>query len=109
MPAYDFFDVRSQDEGERVRVVVSGELDLATAAYLRRAVVQAWRHASRSLLLDLSALKYMDSAGIALVIDCIKFAHVNGHRFALAADIPEPVARVFEVSGLTPRLPIDET
>jgi len=83
-------------------VSVSGELDSSNAASLEAAVAPlAAAHAAR-LVFDLSALRFMDSAGIAVLLGVA--AKVQTVQLREPSDA---VRRVIELTGLTGVLPIE--
>ena len=63
-------------------ISVTGELDLASARAADEALRQAERDA-RSLVLDLRELKFMDAAGLAVIIDANVRAREAGRRFVV--------------------------
>jgi hypothetical protein len=64
-PVPDAFDVHVRRSESRVDVVVRGELDLATAPRLRAVLDEVVASGIAELGLDLRALDFMDSSGIA--------------------------------------------
>jgi anti-sigma B factor antagonist len=94
-------DTRLDAEGVPI-VSVAGELDSSNAASLEAAVAPlATAHAER-LVFDLSGLRFMDSAGIAVLVGVA--AKVNAVRLREPSDA---VRRVIELTGLTGVLPIE--
>jgi anti-sigma B factor antagonist len=82
-------------------VCVSGELDSSNAASLEAAVAPlAAEHTE--LVFDLSALRFMDSAGIAVLVGVA--AKVDAVRLR---EPSQAVRRVVELTGLTGVLPIE--
>jgi anti-sigma B factor antagonist len=79
-------------------VTPDGELDLFTAAELTRALREHERSARR-LVLDLSKLRFLDSAGLALLIAQHRRAQHDGTQFAIA-NASGDVRRVLAISGL---------
>ena len=79
-------------------VTPDGELDLFTAAELTQALREHERSARR-LVLDLSKLRFLDSAGLALLIAQHRRAQHDGTQFAIANPTGE-VRRVLAISGL---------
>lgn len=98
-------DVRVLDpdyDGDLV-VRVSGELDMATAGVLRDAIEKA-RRGHRRLVLDLAATTFIDSSGLAVILDARRTAGVH----ALVVRSPQPcVLRVFEVSGIAQLITVE--
>lgn len=83
-------------------VSVSGELDSSNAASLDAAVAPVATTHSERLIFDLSGLRFMDSAGIAVLVGIA--AKVK------TVQLREPshaVRRVVELTGLTGVLPIE--
>jgi anti-anti-sigma factor len=73
-------------------IKVEGEVDLAVVEALQRAIERA---PSGTLLVDLGACEFIDSAAIAALV----MAHRNGHRI-LTHGASGQVLRVLEVTGL---------
>jgi anti-sigma B factor antagonist len=68
------------------------ELDAAFAEALRRA--------GSGIVLDLTRLNYLDSAGIGAVIACSKKAAAEGSVMKIALAPAGPVRRIFELTQL---------
>ena len=87
------------DHRDRAAVLsVEGELDLASAPRLKRALTELLRSDTEQLVLDCSELKFMDSTALSVLIGVDRrLAPVQ--RMAIAGAHPE-VQRVFELSGL---------
>ena len=83
-------------------VVVSGELDISNAATLEATVESLTAGHPERLIFDLSHLRFMDSAGIAVLVGSTSKAdsvHVRD---------PSPIVRrVIELTGLSRVLPIE--
>jgi anti-sigma B factor antagonist len=83
-------------------VTVSGDLDMSNAATLERAVASITAARPERLIFDLSGLRFMDSAGIAVLLDAA--GKVNAVRLR---DPSTAVRRVVELTGLTDVLSIE--
>ena len=92
---------RSDPSGAPV-VAVSGELDISNAATLEATVAALAAERPERLSFDLSGLRYMDSAGIAVLLDAA--ARVGAVRLR---DPSPAVRRVVELTGLTEVLPLE--
>jgi anti-sigma B factor antagonist len=106
MPDPAPFDVVTSTDGDRVRLVVAGELDLLAAPHLRTALLEASRHDGATIELDLSAVSFIDSTGISVILQAWQRANAEGGRLVLGAASPV-VARVIEATGLTDLLAVD--
>ena len=97
------FDVRTQRLDGALHVMPRGEIDLATAPLLQEAVERD--HDSRDdVILDLREVAFMDTSGLRYVLALNDAAERQGFGLRLVKG-PSAVQRVFEVSGLEPRLP----
>jgi anti-anti-sigma factor len=95
-------------ESDRVRVEVSGELDLSSALVFEEALRRIEDEAQPELLvLDLRSLKFMDSTGLRLILSAHQRARRGGHRLRV---IPggDAVRRIFRLTGVWKRLDIVE-
>jgi anti-anti-sigma factor len=93
------------DEGEAVRLVVAGELDLTTAGRLERAVVEAERAAQPRLVLDLRDVGFFDSTGLQILLDADVRARERGRGLRIVAGTGE-VARVLALTEVEARLDV---
>jgi anti-sigma B factor antagonist len=83
---------------------VSGELDLSTADRLSSAL-DAARADGVTTLLDLSAVSFIDSAGLRVLLRAARA--VDAHHWAcFIVRVSGVVWRLVEVSGTTSRLPL---
>jgi stage II sporulation protein AA (anti-sigma F factor antagonist) len=84
--------VTAEPDGDQLRVVVTGEVDMATADTMLQT---ALREPARQVTLDLLAVTFFDSAAIHAVVRLAK--RLPG---ALTVLPSRQVRRVLEVSGL---------
>ncbi|KOX25474.1 MULTISPECIES: STAS domain-containing protein [unclassified Streptomyces] len=86
-------------------VTVGGELDIETATLLHHHLANQFLHGRRHLVLDLSALDFMDSSGLNVLIRAGRDARESGGDLHLAAPTPA-VRRILEITGLTMTTPL---
>jgi anti-sigma B factor antagonist len=87
-------------DGEALTVAARGEFDTTTAELLRRALLDAARKApAAGLVVDLSAVTFMDSMGLAAVIAGFQAARAAAVPFSVAAASPF-VAKLLTLTGL---------
>ena len=91
------------EEGGRLRLALSGELDLYTAPALDDALVEAEGESWPLLVLDLTALQFMDSSGLRLIVRSHARAEQSGRRLVVVNG-PTTVARVFSATNLDSKL-----
>ncbi len=91
-------DLSTREWDGHVVVVLGGELDLVDAADVEAALVTA---AAREpeIIVDLAALAFIDSSGVAALARGRKHARQAGGDLLLAAP-QQPVLRVLAVTGL---------
>ncbi len=95
--------VETQTDPSGAKVVsLSGELDSANADALDAKLAPLVQERPTELIFDLSALRFMDSAGIAVLLGVA--AKVGAVRLR---DPSPAVRRVIELTGLSDVLPIE--
>jgi|GEM_PF-966488 len=92
-PAF-FADVTDVDDKHVVRLY--GELDIATADFLRATLMKI---AGSIVVVDLSDLQFIDAAGVSAIMVARRDITGLGHRFSIAG-ASEMVRRVFELTDL---------
>jgi anti-sigma B factor antagonist len=90
------------DRGGVATVAVSGDVDIANADALKAAVASVAADMPERLVFDLSELRFIDSAGIAVLL----FATECGAPVAVLNPSPA-VRRIVELTGLTAVLKIE--
>jgi anti-anti-sigma factor len=101
IPAPPAFDIEIRPSRERVIVAPRGELDCATVARLQTAVDDLVATGWDTIVLDLRGLCFMDSTGLCLI------TRQTGRTDTAVQliDGTAAVSRLFDLTGLRPRLP----
>jgi anti-anti-sigma factor len=99
------FGAAASREGDTTLVRVHGELDVATVPSLESELASLMAGGTRSVVLDLRELDFIDVAGLRLALRLEGLAQLNGVRFALVRG-PLPVQRVFELTGMGRFVPV---
>jgi anti-sigma B factor antagonist len=94
-------DTRMDPAGTPI-VTVAGELDISNAAELDAVVESVTAAHPERLIFDLSGLRFMDSAGIAVLVGATTKVSIVHLR-----DPSQIVRRVIELTGLAGVLPIE--
>ncbi len=80
-------------------VLVGGELDLATAPELRAFLQHVMDEGASTIVLDLAAVRFVDSSALGAIVSVYKELHRRAGRLCLAA--VQPLAlRVFELTSV---------
>ena len=93
---------RTESDGYEL-LTVEGELDIATAPRMISALNEALAAMARPLLVDLSHVVFMDSTGLALLMNARRRAQRSGHGFAIICP-RGPISRVFEIADMVETL-----
>lgn len=97
------WSVQTTAAEDHLLIAVTGELDAATAGDLRDHVVPD----QGDVHLDLSGVDFIDSSGLAAIIEShLRLSAVNSRL--LIVDRSPAVQRVFELSGVADRLNLIE-
>ena len=88
--------VREQDD--RLIVALDGDVDLNRAPEIRRLLLDCVAR-GLDVLVDLSGVSYIDSSGIASLVEALQEAGKNGIGLGLVA-VSEDARKVFELARL---------
>jgi anti-sigma B factor antagonist len=80
-------------------VLVEGEVDIATAARLISVLNSSVAEAIKSVVVDLTRVGFMDSTGLALLINANRRLSLRRKGFAVVCP-PGPLRRVFEITDM---------
>jgi anti-sigma B factor antagonist len=88
-------DMHLDQSGAQV-VVLSGELDSSSAASLQERMATIAPHSAQRLIFDVAGLRFMDSAGIAVLLGVAETAS------SVSLRNPSPIIRrALEITGLS--------
>lgn len=90
------FSMEELHDGGRARLVVAGELDLATADAFAQRARQLCADGSK-LLVDLSAVEFMDSRGLRALEDVTNEVRQAGGELEVSPELTQQVRRLFEI------------
>jgi anti-sigma B factor antagonist len=101
MPSTDVTPLRvsRSDDGRVVRLMLSGELDMATAAELELELQSAEATHPPMLVLDLAQLRFMGVSGLRSILDAARRARHDGRAFVVANPVPH-ISRLFELTAI---------
>jgi len=99
--------VATREQSEATIVDVSGDVDMGTSPDLRKALLESLKATSR-LVVNLSAVRYVDSSGIASLVEVLKEARNKKKRLVLFG-LTTGVREVLQLTRLTKIFEICET
>jgi len=81
------------------RIVLAGDLDMSTVAQARPIIERACESGPEKVVVDLSAVEFVDSHGLHLLASTHRALTATGCVLVVLPP-PEPVRRAFEITGL---------
>jgi anti-anti-sigma factor len=93
------FEICERQDGLRVRLSLSGELDMQAAPVLEQRLAR--HRATRTpLCLDLSKLTFIDSTGLHLLVRTVGDARLKRWKLEVDPEIPKAVMSVLKLVHL---------
>jgi anti-sigma B factor antagonist len=105
--APDHLEIRVEDTSGCLVVRLAGEMDLASSPRLRETLLRLLNRTDLSVVIDLSALDFIDSTGLSALIAGARRATALGRDYALAAPQPR-IRKVFDVTGIGQVIPVHD-
>lgn len=102
--------VETKRVGRALVVRCAGELDLASAPEFRRVIdeqLSEWE-GLREIILNLGLVTFVDSSGLGAILGRYKRIQQRQGRMVLV-EVPEPLRKLLEFSGIFKLLPNRET
>lgn len=93
------FEIREHRDGARITLELTGEFDLGVTDTVRASLTALERHGPARLLVDISGLAFMDSSGLALLVEARQSAAAAGREFAITQPRGQ-VRRLFQLTGM---------
>ena len=92
-------DITSERNGSTVVLTLRGDLEMQTVVQLRRALAEALDKASGAVVVDLSGVVFIDSTGLAALLNALRRLTRAGRRLLLTCD-EGPVLRILRLTRL---------
>jgi stage II sporulation protein AA (anti-sigma F factor antagonist) len=93
-------DLRSELRDGVVCARIAGEIDMSNADELRAAVTESTPNEAIGVVLDLSEIEYLDSAGIHLIFRLRESLRMRSQRLAIVIPEDSPVNDALRLAGL---------
>ncbi len=97
-PRYEPFSLAVVPDRDEVGVVMTGDLDVASADALDRKVRELQGSGFEQIVIDLRGVEFMDSAGLRVLLSLRNDAARAQHRLTLVSG-PPAVQRVFDLTA----------
>jgi anti-sigma B factor antagonist len=93
-------EVGIEREDQTVIAVVTGEVDMSNAASVRQQIAEAVTPNDDAVLVDLSDLEFIDSAGLHSLIELATVLDERRQQFLLCVPKESQIGRAIEIIGL---------
>ena len=93
-------EVRFEREDKTVVAVVTGEVDMSNAATVRLQIAEAVTPDDDAVVVDLSELEFIDSAGLHSLIELGTVLDERRQQLFLCVPKESPIGRAIEIIGL---------
>ncbi|MGA3147161.1 MAG: STAS domain-containing protein [Acidimicrobiales bacterium] len=94
------FGISEHAEDGLLRVAVRGEVDVATAPTLREHLYDAVDRSSGVVVVDLSAVTFIDSTALGVLIGAQERSRDHGTQLRIILNEAR-IVKIFEITGLT--------
>lgn len=101
-------NVQREDHGEAALFVVNGQVDMSTSPTLRQQLRTALQERRKPVVVDLTGVSFIDSSGLATLIEALKSVGEYGGKLCLFGMTPA-VKNLFRLSNLTSIFEIRDT
>jgi len=95
--------ITKNQNGENLEVVIAGRLDTSTAPELEKELANL--DGVKELVLDFSALEYVSSAGLRVLLASQKAMNARGKM--IIKNVNDTIMEVFEITGFADILTIE--
>lgn len=99
------YDIK--DKGDCVLIELSGEVDLFHSPHAREVILNCLAD-NRSVLVDLSGVEYIDSSGVASLVEGYQTAKTSGIGFGLV-NVSDAAMSVLQLAHLDKVFPIHDS
>jgi anti-sigma B factor antagonist len=83
-------EIETSQGSSESRISVTGRLVIESSPRFRVSVLKAIRKAGAALVIDLSALSYLDTSGVATLLEAARVASAQGMRLRVIGLTGEP-------------------
>jgi anti-anti-sigma factor len=102
-------DLEITHQGGVVLVRLTGEIDMSNAGEVSGAIAQGTPNDALGVVLDLSAVEYLDSAGIHLLYRLRESLRARGQALKLVIPADSPVNSALRLAGVEGQIEISHT
>ena len=100
-------EVSVEQKGTVAVVKVSGVVDLSKSPALRERMLALVREGCKGLVIDMSGVKYLDSSGMATLVDMLNRLEDKGGNMVVTG-LPKEMRQMFRITHLDQRFDFAE-
>lgn len=101
-------DIQLQSDNEMAHVIVRGKVDIHSSPKLRQALKPLLTAERTAVFVDLNQVSFMDSSGIATLVEGLQWSREHGGRFVLSG-LSDSVRDIFALARLDTVFEIEDT
>ncbi len=92
-------EIAQQENDGVVTLSLKGYMDMNSSPEVREALTRYFDKQSKAIIVDLSEVPYIDSSGIATLVEGLQWSHNSKNKFRLVGLTPT-VKDIFEIARL---------
>lgn len=92
-------EITKKNDGGIVHLILKGYMDMNSSPDVREVLTQYFDGGTKAIIVDLSAVPYIDSSGIATLVEGLQWSHSTQKKFRLVGLTPT-VKDIFEIARL---------
>jgi anti-anti-sigma factor len=100
--------IETEDRGKSFVLRLRGEIDISNARDLFAAIDDAIPNGTATIVVDVSEVTYLDSAGVKLLVQLADRLRTRRRELRLVVPERSPIRAVLELTGLLRLIPSDE-
>lgn len=93
-------DINLREEGQIVTVEVGGSINAVHSPQLREAIANSYEKNILGVIVDLGQVTYIDSSGLATLVEGIQLAESHDLKFFLCGTLDEKIQHMLEITRL---------
>ena len=102
-------DLAMEEQNGAVVATITGEIDLSNASELEETIVDAVPNTALGMVVDLSGVEYLDSAGVRMLVHLVERFRWRQQVVRAAAPDGSRVRGVLSMAGADGVIPVDAT
>jgi len=92
-------EIQKKNENGVIRLILKGYMDMNSSPDVRDELTQHFDGGTKAIIVDLSEVPYIDSSGIATLVEGLQWSHTSSKKFRLVGLTPT-VKDIFEIARL---------